>query len=245
MIKEYDSYMRPVISLGHCRFKGGSSTTTVQQRNIPAQTANEAALEKQLLPYAQSNLTSATDMISKANSSLANVPNVDWGSVLANYKKANTDNLNAYQTANNGYLNAYQNTTAQNLADYNKAAQQNLGNFTTDSNANLNAYKTAQTGDTATYDKSIIDAAKAYQQAYGNATNTYQAANNSNIADYNNQMKDVTQGYTDLSNGILPAAYAAARQKALNSDLTGTVGSAISSNTLWSSCLRTSGSAMH
>ena len=229
MIKEYDSYMRPVLSLGHCHFKGGGSTTTVQQRNIPAQTANEAALEKQLLPYAQSNLTSATDMINKANSSLNSVPNVDWNSVLANYTKANTDNLNAYQTANNGYLNAYQNTTAQNLADYNAAAQQNLGNFTTDSNANLNAYKTAQAGDTATYDKSIMDAAKAYQQAYGNATSTYQAANNSNLADYNNQMKDVTQGYTDLSNGILPAAYAAARQKALNSDLTGTVGSAISS----------------
>jgi hypothetical protein len=42
-------------------------------------------------------------------------------------------------------------------------------------------------------------------------------------------MADVTQGYTDLSNGILPAAYAAARQQALNTDLTGTVGSAISS----------------
>ena len=229
MIKEYDRYMRPVLSLGHCHFKGGGSTTTVQERNIPAQTANEAALENQLMPYAQSNLTSATDMINKANSSLNSVPNVDWNSVLANYTKANTDNLNAYQTANNGYLNAYQNTTAQNLADYNAAAQQNLGNFTTDSNANLNAYKTAQTGDTATYDKSIMDAAKAYQQAYGNATSTYQAANNSNLADYNNQMKDVTQGYTDLSNGILPAAYAAARQEALNSDLTGTVGSAISS----------------
>lgn len=127
---EYDCYMRPVVCLGRCRFKGGGSSTTVQQRNIPAQTGNEAALEGQLMPYAQSGLSSATNMLNKANSSLDSVPTVDWNSMLDNYNKS---------------------------------------------------------------------------------------------------MADVTSGYTDLANGELPSVYAAARQKALNSDLTGTVGSAISS----------------
>ena len=127
---EYDYYMRPAICLGRCRFKGGGSSTTVQQRNIPAQTGNEAALEGQLMPYAQSGLSSATNMLNKANSSLDSVPTVDWNSMLDNYNKS---------------------------------------------------------------------------------------------------MADVTSGYTDLANGELPSVYAAARQKALNSDLTGTVGSAISS----------------
>ena len=128
-IIEYDRYMRPVNRFGHCRFKGESSTT-VQQRNIPAQTANEAALERNLMPYAQNGVTTATGLINKANTSLDSVPTLDWNSLLSNYNKS---------------------------------------------------------------------------------------------------MSDVNSGYTDLANGVLPSAYATARQKALNSDLTGTVGSAISS----------------
>lgn len=46
--------------------------------------------------------------------------------------------------------------------------------------------------------------------------------------DYNKTMSSVTSGYNDLANGTLPTSYATARQQALNSDLTGTVGNAIS-----------------
>lgn len=48
-------------------------------------------------------------------------------------------------------------------------------------------------------------------------------------SNYNQTMADVSNGYNDLANGNLPTSFAAARQQALNSDLTGTVGSAISS----------------
>ena len=227
-IIEYDRYMRPVNHFGRCRFKGESSTT-VQERNIPAQTAQEAGLEKGLLGYANTGLAGANALTQKATDSLNGIPNVHWNDVMSEYDKLNTDNENDYKNQMEGYLRAYQGTTGKLLSYYNNSATQNLNNFTTDSNNNLNAYKAAQSGDTSAYSKSIMDAAKAYQAAYGDATGTYQAANNSNLANYNNQMADVTQGYTDLSHGILPAAYAAARQKALNDDLTGTVGSAISS----------------
>jgi preprotein translocase subunit YajC len=53
----------------------------------------------------------------------------------------------------------------------------------------------------------------------GNAGNVY---NN-----YNNTANSINSGYSNLVNGNLPSSYATARQQALNSDLTGTVGSAL------------------
>jgi hypothetical protein len=46
---------------------------------------------------------------------------------------------------------------------------------------------------------------------------------------YNKTMSGVTSGYSSLTNGELPTSYATARQQALNSDLSGTIGSSISS----------------
>jgi hypothetical protein len=51
----------------------------------------------------------------------------------------------------------------------------------------------------------------------------------STLADnYNKTMSGVNSGYSTLANGELPTAYATARQKALQDDLTSTVGSSIS-----------------
>jgi hypothetical protein len=55
----------------------------------------------------------------------------------------------------------------------------------------------------------------------GNAGNVY--------SNYNNTANDINSGYASLLSGNLPSSYATARQQALNSDLTGTVGSAINS----------------
>ncbi len=73
----------------------------------------------------------------------------------------------------------------------------------------------------------------------GNASNLVNQANsamgntvnpdwNSLTSNYNNTMAGVNSGYSDLSSGLLPSSYATNRQAALNTDLTGTVGNAIS-----------------
>lgn len=75
---------------------------------------------------------------------------------------------------------------------------------------------------------SLNNASSVLGKAISSLGNTY-TPNWSNLASaYNNTMSGVNSGYSTLANGELPSAYAAARQKALQSDLASTVGSSIS-----------------
>lgn len=69
------------------------------------------------------------------------------------------------------------------------------------------------------------------QSAETSLSNANSWANNyNNVANnYNTSSNQINNGYKSLLNGNLPSTYAAARQQALNSDLTGTVGSAVNS----------------
>ncbi len=66
----------------------------------------------------------------------------------------------------------------------------------------------------------------------GQAVNSIGNTANVNWSDllnkYNSSMADVGSGYNSVANGVLPSTYSANRQQALNSDLSGTIGSAIS-----------------
>ena len=106
-----------------------SSQTTTTERNIPAQSANEAELENGLMGYNRSSLSGAQSALGKYMSALGGTYTPDWSTLADNY---------------------------------------------------------------------------------------------------NNTMSGVNSGYSTLANGELPTAYATARQKALQDDLTSTVGSSIS-----------------
>lgn len=74
--------------------------------------------------------------------------------------------------------------------------------------------------------------------AYDGASREYEDALNGNydrfasradaaLGDYNGEMRDVRGQYADLTNGVLPSKFQEARQQALNSDLSKTVGSLV------------------
>jgi hypothetical protein len=67
-----------------------------------------------------------------------------------------------------------------------------------------------------------------YKNTMDGAIGDYKNSAQNYLSDYQGDMKGMNDQYTALTNGELPVAYAAARKQALNSDLTGTVGTAIS-----------------
>lgn len=79
------------------------------------------------------------------------------------------------------------------------------------------------------YNRSSLSGAQSALGKYMSALNGTYTPDWSTLADnYNNTMSGVNSGYSTLANGELPTAYATARQKALQDDLTSTVGSSIS-----------------
>jgi len=80
------------------------------------------------------------------------------------------------------------------------------------------------------YDKSGLNSASGLlSQGIDAISKTYNPDWQNLGSAYNQTMSDVSNGYNDLVNGNLPTGFATARQQALNSDLTGTVGNTISS----------------
>lgn len=75
----------------------------------------------------------------------------------------------------------------------------------------------------------LNNAASILSKAISSIGNAYTPDWSTLAKNYNNTMSGVNSGYSTLANGEMPTAYATARQKALNSDLQGTVGNSISS----------------
>lgn len=75
----------------------------------------------------------------------------------------------------------------------------------------------------------LNNAASILSKAISSINDAYTPGWSTLANNYNNTMSGVNSGYSTLANGELPTAYATARQKALNSDLQGTVGNSISS----------------
>lgn len=107
-------------------------------------------------------------------------------------------------------------------------------------NALLPYVQQSLSGASSTLSKGLSSLNNTYNPDWSSQISNYTSGTNSNLSNYNNSiasalanynsgMSGVSKGYSDLANGNLPSSYATARQQALNSDLTGTVGSAISS----------------
>ena len=94
---EYDRYLRPVVELGHCHFKGGKgesgSTTT---RNIPEQTANEKALESFLLDSSSLGGNMAPYAYQAFAGSLNDVFTPNFNDLYSEYVRRNDDNQKGY-----------------------------------------------------------------------------------------------------------------------------------------------------
>ena len=107
-------------------------------------------------------------------------------------------------------------------------------------NALLPYVQQSLSGASSMLSKGLSSLNNTYNPDWSSQISNYTSGTNSNLSNYNNSiasalanynsgMSGVSKGYSDLANGNLPSSYATARQQALNSDLTGTIGSAISS----------------
>ncbi|CQR74170.1 hypothetical protein SOV_22970 [Sporomusa ovata DSM 2662] len=94
---------------------------------------------------------------------------------------------------------------------------------------NQTATEAALEGKLSNYANNGITNATNYQNTANSLLGNTVSNDWSNLlSNYNNTMSGVTSGYSNLANGVLPSSYAAARQQALNDDLTSTVGNTIS-----------------
>ena len=70
-------------------------------------------------------------------------------------------------------------------------------------------------------------ASREYEDALKGNYDRFASRADAALGDYNGEMKDVRGQYADLTNGVLPSKFQEARQQALNSDLSKTVGSLV------------------
>ena len=108
MQKELDAYGRRIPDarlFGRCRFKGGGgSSTTVQQRNIPAQSYNEARLENGLMNYNMTGLNNASNVLQKAVNSIDEQYTPNWNTLAQGYNGTMADVANGYKNLLAGNL---------------------------------------------------------------------------------------------------------------------------------------------
>ena len=81
-----------------------SSKTTTTERNIPAQSANEAELENGLMGYNRSSLSGAQSALGKYMSALGGTYTPNWSTLADNYNKTMAGVNSGYSTLANGEL---------------------------------------------------------------------------------------------------------------------------------------------
>lgn len=230
--REYDAYMRPVVNLGHCHFKGGGShTTTVQERTIPTQTGREAALEGDLYKYGTAGLGQANYYRNLGSQAAENLPRYDWSSLQRQYDQNAKRALADFNLESDYAKNRYESKLYGATNDY----QRLLDQLSDASDSNARQYSKWQLSDARRYanqmdlaSKNAWNAQNVYQTNQRAALGEYQNALNSLRDQYNEKTFGVNQGYADLINGKLPSTYAAARQAALKDDLEKSLGNTIS-----------------
>lgn len=234
---EYDRYLRPVIDLGHCHFKGGkggSETTT--KREIPDQTAEEKQLQDYLMDWSTTAGDSAKYALQRAGVFENQVFNPNWGDMYREYVRREDNLANEYQAELADALSGYQGATdrysrqmqgAKNSFD--QASSSALSDYANKENQYLNQYADSAANHLGQYEG---NAAKHLGQYEGNAANhlgQYEGAMDSAKANYDTATGARASAWEDLLAGNLPSAYATNRQAALNTDLRGTMGSAVNS----------------
>lgn len=168
-------------------FGGGKGTkVTYQPAQIPQQSAEEKALQREQLKWAQTTQPVAQNLLNMANQALSSqqvTPNPNWQTL---YDRAQN------QTAANNQL-------VQGLIPQ--------VNANTDANAAAN---------------------NRFSGLLGNAIQSMTQGNKELASEYNTAMQNNSTAMQGLLNGVLPSSYAENRQKALQADLTNTVGNTLS-----------------
>lgn len=168
-------------------FGGGKGTkVTYQPAQVPQQSTEEKALQREQLKWAQTTQPVAQNLLNMANQALSSqqvTPNPNWQTL---YDRAQN------QTAANNQL-------VQGLIPQ--------VNANTDANAAAN---------------------NRFSGLLGNAIQSMSQGNKELASEYKAAMQNNNTAMQGLLNGVLPSSYAENRQKALQADLTNTVGNTLS-----------------
>ena len=73
-------------------------------------------------------------------------------------------------------------------------------------------------------ERNLIDAINTYGSAVKDNYNRFATRSDAVLGEYNNRIDGVDSKYEDLTNGVLPSKFGEARQQALNTDLSKTIG---------------------
>ena len=187
---EYDAYMRPVCKLGRCHYKGGGgSSTTIQKRDIPNQSAQEAALEKELIAYQNTGLAGAKDLQGRALDYINKTYNPDWTQLYNQYNGDINAALQNYQNTGDKNLNAYTKALQGNQDWFAKTSQDYAGQMKADSDKNLDAFNSANSNITNDYKNEQNTNLDSIKQAQADAIHDYDARSKKDNDTYKSDSK--------------------------------------------------------
>lgn len=187
---EYDAYMRPVMKLGHCHYKGGGGkTTTVQKIEVAPETAEERQLKEMLLPYQQRGINGAKQLQGRALSMLEQAYTPDWRELYQNYQDALRNAQANFDTTGTSEVNSYEDALKKNQAQLEDSLQSNAEGRRNDSLDDLN-----------TYDQKNQAGAKEYGDALKKAQEDYQTRQDELLKRRNDNEIGLISGRRDALN---------------------------------------------
>lgn len=188
---EYDRYMRPVCKLGRCHYKGGGgTTTTINKRDIPAQTAQEAQLEKELMAYQNTGLAGAKDLQARALDYINKTYNPDWTQLYNQYNGDINAALDAYNNTGDWYLDAYTHALKDNQDWFAQTSQDYADRMKKESADNLAQYNATNYGVTDAYKRQQKDALADYKDKQGTTLADYNGKQQSELDAYRKAQQD-------------------------------------------------------
>ena len=219
---EYDAYLRPVLHLGHCQFKGGGSSTTVQKRDIPEQTKEEKALQDKLQKYSESGLAGASELQKEALGYLKKVKGYDWDDLYKKYngdidkalsdlKKDGDKNLANYAAAVDKERREYlakadksyadqKKESDRNTSDYASAQEKARNRYETNSGRNASDYADRTNAEASKHESALNDAQRAYESGLRSAGEDADKRGEGNAVTYANaQQGNVNRNYDELT----------------------------------------------
>lgn len=205
---------------------GETHTTTVQERNIPEQTALEAQLERELGDYNNSGMESAKRFREQALYDLEhNTYNPDWealknkydgdvNAALNEYIKTGAGNTSAYEQALKDYqaqyeqdtrsnLDAYKNDSASNLADYNASRDNALAQYQANAQADKQKYQDALSQRLQDYTNSLQNNQKLNEDNLKRFLEEYENASKRNADTYTGSLSDALTAYQKATGSAL------------------------------------------
>lgn len=193
-------------------FGGGGESTTKQTRDIPAQSADEAALQSGLMNYSTTGLNNATGLLSSANNAVNSTYNPNWSTLGSNYNNTANSVASGYSSLANGNLpTAYtDNITSQLKTMANSSIGSALSGLNNrgilNSSVTNSALNDVSSNVANAAASKYLDAINSYQGVLNNQQQAASNTLNANSAAQQSSYTQPSQLYQYASNNYTPAS---------------------------------------